>query len=542
MSATLTNTGALLRLDARRDRIRGTVWVLGVSIFVPYVMVAYATLLSGSQEMAGILSMVANPAMTLFTGPGYGLSEALAESDLAAQVIFAGVYWGYVLIFVALMNILLISRHTRAEEQSGRAELLRALPSGRGAALTAALLWALVCNVALGVLVTLSLIAFESPPGSSLLLGLGTVAFGLFFGALTAVTAQLSSFSSATSGMAGAVLAAAFLVRGLGDMIAPAGEHGTWLSWLSPFAWAQQTRVFVEDRWWPILILLGCAAVLVAVAYLLAARRDFGAGMLQVRAGRSRAGAWVGSPLSVSWLILRSQAMWWSLALLLFGLMYGAFTGAMVDAFADLPDLFRHIMGGAQGALEGYLTLTTTMFHVAFAAYAVVAISKLRTEEAEGRLEPLLASPITSRAWVSNAAAIIAVVTVGLAILEGTVAGAFAVSVDGDWSWMSQSIAAALVGIPAVGIVWAIAAVLYAVAPRLMGLAWIPIVAGFLISMFGDLLDLPGWARQISPFEHTPQLPTEVMEWPPILIQTVVALGLISFAVAWIGRRDIPST
>ncbi len=51
------------------------------------------------------------------------------------------------------------------------------------------------------------------------------------------------------------MLAAAWVVRGVGDMAAGPDEYGTWVSWLSPLAWAQQTRAFHDDRWWPV----GCS-------------------------------------------------------------------------------------------------------------------------------------------------------------------------------------------------------------------------------------------------------------------------------------------
>ncbi|MFV0451796.1 MAG: ABC transporter permease [Propioniciclava sp.] len=541
MSETFARTGALLRLHVRRDRIRGALWVLGISAFVPYVMTAYTTLLSDPQDMQAILGMVANPTMKLFTGPGFGVGAETVDNALAQQLIFAGVYWAYLLIFVALMNILLVSRHTRQDEQAGRAELIRANAVGRDAPLTSALAWVILCDIAVGGIMALALSAYDSPLSSSILMGVATAGFGLFFAGVTALTAQVSGFSSTTSGLAGAVLGIAYLVRGFGDMMSAPGEYGTWVSWLSPFGWAQQTAVFHDDRWWPTLLLFGGAMVLVGVAFVLQAHRDLGSGMLTVRRGRTRAPGWVRTPMSVSWVILAGQAFWWSLAFVLAAVMYGSFTGAMVDAFAELPDLFQQLMGGSEGALEGYLTLTVAMFRIMLAVYVVIGIGKLRAEEREGRLEPLLATPVTPRTWLFAGVVLLAAVAAALAVVLGAVAGAFATGVDDNTAWILRGVAAGAAGIPAVAMVLGLAAALYALRPRLTPLAWIPVVAGGIISLFGDLMQLPDPVRQLSPFEHTPQMPAQEFAGVPVLIQSAVALGLVGFAVVQIGRRDIPA-
>ena len=540
MSTTFARTGALLRFDARRDRVRGAVWVLAVFAFVPYVLTAYSTLLTGD-EMASVLSMFSSPTMKLFTGPGFGLDGLTPDSDLAAQLIFAGAYWSYLLILVALMNIFLVSRHTRQDEQSGRAEIIRANPVGRDAPLTAALLWIMILNVVLGALMAGALIGFGSPVESSVLMGVATAAFGLFFAGLTAVTCQISAFSSAANGIAGGVLGAAYLVRGVGDMIAEPGEHGSTLSWFSPFAWAQQTRVYDDPRWWPVLLLVGAAAVLVAVAYLLQSRRDFGAGMIAVRRGKTRASSWIGSPLSVTLVLLRSQALWWMFSLGIAGLVYGSFTQSMVDVFSDMPVVFQQLMGGADGAISGYLTLTVVMMRVVVACYAVSAIGKLRTEEAEGRLEPLLATSFTPRTWLGNALGVVTVVVAIMVTGLGTIAGAFGTATDGDYDWVSKGLTAGAAGIPSVLMVLALAAALYSLSPRLLTLAWIPVVWGGIVSMFGGLLKLPDWARQFSPFEHTPEMPAQDFELTPFLVQCAVAVALGAFAVWRIWLRNLPT-
>lgn len=532
-----TNTGALVRLGALRDRIKLPLWVLGLSVFVPYVLTAYTTVFGSPEDRRTILGMLANPATTIFTGPGYGLNQP--PELVSKQVIFTGIYWGYLLIFTGLMNILLVTRHTRLEEQAGRAELVRADVVGRNAPLTSALLLALVADVVLGALIAAAFVAFGGALGSSVLVGVGTAAFGLFFAGLAAVTVQLSAVPAGASGLAGAVLALAFVLRGLGDTLADPGQHGSWLSWFSPFAWTQQTAAFVLDRWWPLAIPVLGAVLLVGLAYRLSARRDLGAGLIEGGAGPVHAPASWGGPLGLARVLQRPNARWWTVGLVAAAIVYGSFSGVMVDAFGDLPEIFRRLMGGADGALEGYLTLTQTMFRIATAIYAVGAIAKLLTEEHGGRTEPVLATPVTARAWLASHTLVAVVAAAVMLLLAGALAGGFAARVAGSADWIGKGVAAAAAGIPAILLVIGLAVALYAVTPRLVPLAWLPVVLGGLIEIFGDLLKVPAWARQISPFEHTPALPAESFALTPVLVQLAVAVVLLAFGWWWIRRRDI---
>src|SRR5690625_7565838 len=112
----------------------------------------------------------------------------------------------------------------------------------------------------------------------------------------TLFRSQVNEFSRAASGMAGALLGAAFVLRALGDM-AEAG--GSALSWASPLGWAAQTAPYVHDRWAPLLLLAGLAAMTAALAYALQDRRDFGGGLVPPRAGAGRGRRALGPPATV---------------------------------------------------------------------------------------------------------------------------------------------------------------------------------------------------------------------------------------------------
>src|SRR5699024_9948986 len=125
--------------------------------------------------------------------------------DPTYERFFAAGYVPYLVLLAALMNIMLIARHTRLEEQTGRSELVRANVTGRHAPLTAALVVAVVANLAATVVVAAMAVAYGFAPTGSWLVGAQTGLVGMAFAGLTAVTVQLSENSRAAAGMAGIV-------------------------------------------------------------------------------------------------------------------------------------------------------------------------------------------------------------------------------------------------------------------------------------------------------------------------------------------------
>src|SRR5699024_5980989 len=94
----------------------------------------------------------------------------------------------------------------------------------------------------------------------SLLFGAAVGAVGLVFAGVAAITAQLTESARAASSIAGLVLAAAYVLRAIGDVA------GNGLAWASPIGWIQAAEVYHADDWavlaWPVLAIV----VLLAIA------------------------------------------------------------------------------------------------------------------------------------------------------------------------------------------------------------------------------------------------------------------------------------
>jgi ABC-2 type transport system permease protein len=84
-----------------------------------------------------------------------------------------------------------------------------------------------------------------------------------------------------------------------------------------------------------------------------------------------------------------------------------------------------------------------------------------------------------------------------------------------------------------------VARVLFGVAPRLMVLAWVPLVFAAVVMLFGELLQLPQWLQDLSPFEHLAQVPAEPFSWTPVLVLALVATALSVAGQFAFARRDV---
>lgn len=532
--STLTGTGALLRFMLRRDRIRLPAWLIGISIFVPYVFAAYEQLFPTQADLEQLAGFVTGPMLGLLGGPGYGLAD-----NLSTFTVFTGMYVLYFLLAAGLMNILLVSRHTRVEEQTGRAELVRANVLGSHAALAATTILAVVSNVILAILILAGLRAFDAPMAGAAVVAAGVGTFGLVFAGVSIAAVQVSEYSRTSSAICGGILAGAFVLRAAGDMI---GEHGSALSWVSPFAWSQQTRAFAGERWWPLGISLLVAAALIVLGFILSTRRDLGAGLRATRRGHTGAQPWLASPIALAWRLHRGSVRGWAIGMLLGGLVYGATAQPVADSFSGMDSAVTELWtSGAADIIAGYLNMMVVLMAITAGVFVVLAVAKVRAEETEGRAEPVLATAVSRPAWLAGHLAVTAIAAVALLLVGGAAVGLAAAIGTGEWSMLADSVVASLVYSPALLVIGGVAALGYGLRPRLLPIASALLAFSGLNALFGAMLQLPDWAMAISPWQHTPTYPLEEVSAGPLLGQLVVFAVLAALGIWAFGRRDLRS-
>jgi len=531
-----SGVGVLLRFMLRRDRIRFPAWVLGLTALMTYFANAIGTVLD-REALAGMAGLFANPMMALVGGPGYGFDH------ITIPRVLAGMYGLYVMLGAAVMSIMTVSRHTRVEEQTGRSELVRANVVGRHAQLTAALILTAAMNLLVSAFVALVIISSTIDPrpdaAGALLFGASVGAAGIAFTGVAAITVQLSPFSRAGSGIAGAVVGVAFVLRGLGDMSAAQDGGLAWLSWLSPLGWSQQTAPFTLDRWWPLAFSVVFAVVTAAAGYRLQSDRDLAAGVIPDRLGPPSAAEWLRSPLALAYRLQRPSLIGWSAAMLVAGITFGAFVKPTAESADGMPAEILNLMGGADGIVDGYLGFMGLYFAIIVAAYAIISIQTLRGEEQSSRVEPVLSTSVSRMGWVLSWTAVTAVGAAWLLALAGLGEGLGAAIGVGDWSLLAPTLLGHLVQVAAVWCLLGLAVALYGALPRFLGLAWAVFVYGTVMSLFGEMLELDESVLDTSPFQHVGQYPAGDISWGAVGALVVIAVVLIGLGAVAFRRRDL---
>jgi ABC-2 type transport system permease protein len=523
----LTATRALVRFMVRRDRVRIAVWILAIGVLmlttVSSVKGVYPT--QASLDRAA-LAIEGNAAVIALNGPPIGLHT------LGGRVAFESGSFG--LVVVGLMSVLMIGRHTRAEEESGRTELVRAAVVGRYAPLAAALIVVAAMNVAIGVVVALGLIGQALPVTGSLVFGASFTALGFVFAGIALVAAQVTENTRVVYGAGGTLLGLAFALRAIGD-----SSDGT-LSWLSPIGWVQASRAYAGERWWPLALALVAAVVLVAAARIVAARRDLGAGLVAPRPGPPVASRRLAGPVGLAFRLQRGSLAGWTAGLFFGGLSYGSLGDAIEDLVRDnetLADLLT--AGGGASLTDSFFGTALLVLALIASGYAIASAQRLRVEETTQLVEPLLATPVSRRKWAASHLIVAlagSVVVLGAAGLGAGVA--FAI-VSGDASQVPRLLGAALVYAPAIWVLVGLTAALFGLAPRAVSAAWAAFGLCLVTGMLGDLLNLPAWLTAVSPFEHTPQLPAADLAVGPLAILVAIAAGLVTLGLAAFRRRDL---
>lgn len=521
-------TLGLLRLYLRRDRVALPLWVLLLSVplatvYIGSVEAVYPT----DADRSGLAtSIMASPAQRALFGQIY--NDSLGAIGLWKASIF------HTLIAVAV--ILTVIRHTRGDEETGRAELIDSTVVGRYANLTAALLLSFGASVATGAIGAAGLLSTDVDAAGSVAFGAVLTASGLVFTAVAAVAAQLSASARFARGVAFAVLATAFTLRAVGD----AGSG--LLSWFSPLGWSLQVRPYAGERWWVLLLHLATAAVVTLLAYRLRARRDVGAGLIAERAGPGTAVTALGNAYGLAWRLDRGALLLWTIGLCLYGLVMGSVVHGIDDQVGDNPGV-REIVArmGGTGALEqSFILLAFTMIGIVAAAFATSVTLRLHQEESGHRAETVLAGAVPRTRWLSSHLVIALTGSAAAILISGLVAGLAYGAAAGDIaSKLPTVVGTAAAQLPAVWLPAAVTIALFGLAPRFTPVAWGVLVIFVAVYLLGSLAGLPQWLLNLEPFAHIPQVGGGDFTVVPLLCLLGIDAALIILGAITFRWRDL---
>lgn len=542
----MTGTWQLIKLVLRRDRIKLPIWILSISLFLLWMIPLLKNTYGTPESLLTLYeTFKLNPAGLLLTGmmdaPTFG----------ALFTIETVLWWG---LAVAFMNTLLVIRHTRQNEEIGAQELIMSGRVHRGTSSVAVMIVAFFANLVLGAIIAGGMIALSDggalwSNSEVLLYSSGMALLGFVWAAIALVVAQLVESTRSANGILAGLIGVTFLIRGIGDFLGKVGADGlvqpAWISNLSPFGWIQATRSLTYPEWSPLIIPIIFVAIAIPIAFVMLNNRDVGAGILPSRSGRARASTFRRTALGLTWYLQKNVFWGWLIGALAMATICGVLVPEMSHVYDSSPQLAQIIasMGGTGAQITVFLSAMLLIIVLMAMAYAVQASGKLRSEEASGHVENLLATKLSRTGWLLRHFAVVLVGVLTMLSAAGLTLGLATNLGSGENVGVLDYVDAALSYFPVVAVFAAGYVCLFGLLPRAAGLiTWVYVGFVAFVSWIGGLMNLPEWLNNFSPLHYTASAPAEAVKIWPLVVISLIALGLAVVGFVTWRRRNLVSS
>ncbi|GAA2639418.1 ABC transporter permease [Paractinoplanes durhamensis] len=525
MNQTLTGAPPLLRAALKQDVRNIGPWIVLISALSATSVLAYAWVfpdLADRQELAATLG--SNPALSLI----FGVPRDLLTAD-GFNAWRAGALGTF---FAALMTTFIVIRNSRADEDSGQAELLASGVMGRQTRLAVALIMAVQASIGLGIVSWLLTIACGGGLLNSLALSATYTASGIMFAGVAAVAAQIGSDARTANSIAVATIGIAYIVRGYID----ASQTGEWATWLTPFGWLEEVRPASGNNAWPLLLAVAFAIVLARVALILHGRRDFGLGMIAPRPGPARAGA-VASVWGLALRINRGPLISWLIAFAGLGTVFGFLATSVGDVLGNSP-LVQSNATTEAGLIFAFIVTILQLAGIIASVFGVQIVMRIYAEEVAYRVEPVLAGSLSRAKYLASNAIIAFLAPAAALLIAGTVIGLIAAAAEPGLA-AGDVVRQALATVPAVWTIVAVSLATVGARPQVRLAGWLAVVVTFALTLLGPLFKLWDWILGISPLWHVPNVTVAAPGWAGLAGVGLVAVLLTVVAFAGFRRRDV---
>lgn len=537
MKQPLYNTGVLFKTLIKRDWFKLAFWILG--------MLAFAASGAGKMEVASnpatastlYTMFVKNPAMVGLFGPtpinnptNYSLGPIFGQT----MTLITGLTF-------AIISIIYVVNRSRKEEDDGITELFRSYSIGKLANTTALVMELLLLHLIMAVLLALSIeaqnVAGLNHLESNFLFAFTTSAQGFLWGMFALLFGQIFSEASTTKGMIFGLLGLLYIVRMLTDVT------NLYIGWFNLLSWSYLAFPYVKghENWLAVFLTFLLAFLLLGISYILELKRDVGVGYFPERKARlhGKKGHFGFPGLVLN--LEKKMIIGWLLASFVLGLVYGSMFGQM-DQFISSNKTVKELFVGnetAASAIRGNFMVTLfSILSILIAAFGVILLTKMVSEERKNRLETLYALPL-SRLKVYSTYLLTAILSVILAQFLAL----FGIFIEqlGNKNALSflEIMKSGMIWLVAVIFVLAILSLLLGLVPRLAELIWVYLAFLLFMTYLGKLLSLPKWLENLSIYNYIPKLPVEKMNLPTVLFILILSVLLILLGFGAYRRRDL---
>lgn len=483
-------------------------------------------------------------AQSLGSNPGLAAVIGPARDVDTVQGFVAWRMFGLMIIVGAIWGLLLATRVLRAEEDAGRWELLLAGRTTRRLATVQALvglaagflaLWAVTAAITVW---SGSLDGVGFPVTASLFYATAGTASAAMFLAIGALAAQFGGTRRQANGLAAAVFAVSYLIR----MVADGVEGLGWLQWASPLGWVENLHPLTGSQWAALVPIVLLTALATGGAVWSAGRRDVGVGVLvRHRPPRARLRLLDG-PASLALRLELGVLVSWVAGLAVLALVFGVVAQAAAEGnvgVAGIQEAVGRLGGEATDPAAAWIGYEF-LFLAALVGFAAAGqISALRSEEADGHLDNLLARPVGRWTWAAGRLGL----AVGVVVLAGLATGL------GGWLGMvGQGSDIAIGPLLEAGVnviapalfVLGVGTLLFGLVPRFaVPVLYALVLWSFLIEIVGTSITNNRWLLDTAVLSHLGPVPASSLDWTAIawlagLGGAAALAGLLAFE-----RRDL---
>ena len=478
----------------------------------------------------------------------------LVPSPIRPDTVGGYVQWRAYSFFAIVFGIwALVSAYgaARGDEERGLVEHVLATGTARADALVVRVLgFAAGCIVAvtagaLGVLVGVygahESVGIDSLAGASVnLLGLALCCYSL-----TLLVSQFAASRFATAASA-VVMLGLFLLNSLSRQI---DQLSSW-RWLSPFRYYDLSQPLAPGGPFDIRgveVLFGSAAVMTLAAVIAFAYRDLGSPLVRFPVAMHPA---VREPdTNIVWRVPVLRGLYdrraglgvWTAGVALLGVLMVILTKNIVEPLLGLTQLRPYFdllfTGGIYPSFLGFIWFGFAQLLIA--GFAIAQVARWSAEDTDGRLEAVLANPISRRSVLIERAIAMMIGAFVISAVSGVAVGieSHAQSIDLNQGHLA---AASLLLVPVAMFFAAIGALLASLIPR----ATVGLLGGFaFVSYFvvqlAPIFHWPSWTLDISAFHLYGQPLTSGVDGTGLVIMVlVVAVAFVASAVM-MERRDV---
>lgn len=525
------NTTKCIRFILKKERIYISIWIAVLVIMTIAQAYSFVDLYPTAIERQAVAQTMDNPAVITMIGKAYGIDNYTLGALFSNQTLLLTA------VVAAIMSILMVSRNTRGDEDTGRTEIILSLPVGRLSNTFAIIIVVISINFITALVMGVGLYALKIESldlTGSLLFGISVGVIGIIFASISLLIAQLSSSARGTVGFSFCILGFSYLLRAIGDI------RYEILALISPLGMILRSKVYVGNSWWPSIIIIVVSIVTILLSLYFNSVRDFGAGAIAVKPGRKRASIFLQNILGLGIRIQRNTIIAWLTGIFIVSIAYGMLL-CDIEIHLESSEIMKNMFtyGNGHSVIQQFSTVLMGIVAMINTLPVLLSILILKSEEKTGRIENLISRTVSRSNLLGSFLTISIVFSFALQFLFGLGFWYAGSNVLSSPLSFADTIASSLVYLPGIWVFLGLSVFLLCCLPKLTILIWVYYSYSFFVIFMGSILQLPDWLVKLSPYGIIPKIPIDDVDY--IRIITIIVISIIFMVLGFIGynKRDL---